>query len=153
MAPVPIPAFADNYIWRLPAQSGRGTLLVDPGDAAPVLAAASAGGWRPDAVLLTHHHDDHIQAVPDIVAATGAEVWGNGADFDNATIIHLAAQNGWRPPWSYRTNRCFRTIRNIKGVDELDVNFKGVEHNALDDARYQAERLIRINNAFGGIFL
>ena len=27
MAPVPIPAFADNYIWRLPAQSGRGTLL------------------------------------------------------------------------------------------------------------------------------
>ena len=28
MAPLPIPAFADNYIWRLPAQSGRGTLLV-----------------------------------------------------------------------------------------------------------------------------
>ena len=82
-----------------------------------------------------------------------AGVWGNGADFDNATIIHLAAQNRWRPPWNYRANRCFRTIRNIKGADELDVNFKGVEHNALDDARYQAERLIRINNAFGGIFL
>ena len=63
MAPVPIPAFADNYIWRLPARSGRGTLLVDPGDAAPVLAAAAAGGWEPDAVLLTHHHDDHIGGV------------------------------------------------------------------------------------------
>lgn len=61
--PVPIQAFTDNYIWRLPGRDGHGTVLVDPGDAAPVLAAADRDDWVPEAVLLTHHHHDHIGGV------------------------------------------------------------------------------------------
>jgi len=57
----PLPAFDDNYIWMLEADDA-GTIVVDPGDAAPVLAAADAG-TAPDLVLLTHHHDDHIGGV------------------------------------------------------------------------------------------
>src|SRR5690606_40572306 len=64
MVPVPIPALGDNYIWRLPAGAGRGTVLVDPGEAAPVFAAAAEGGWEPAAILLTHHHGDHVGGVP-----------------------------------------------------------------------------------------
>ena len=54
----PLPAFDDNYIWTLAGDDGH-ALIVDPGDAGPVLAAA-AEGLRPIAVLVTHHHPDHI---------------------------------------------------------------------------------------------
>lgn len=57
----PLPAFDDNYIWTLDDDDGH-TIVVDPGDAAPVLAAGDAG-LTPTLVLLTHHHDDHIGGV------------------------------------------------------------------------------------------
>jgi hydroxyacylglutathione hydrolase len=58
---IALPAFQDNYIWAIAAEDGR-ALLVDPGQAEPVFEAA-AQGLQPAAVLLTHHHDDHIGGV------------------------------------------------------------------------------------------
>lgn len=60
----PLPAFTDNYIWTLAAPDGQ-AVVVDPGDAAPVLAAADKG-LRPVAVLLTHHHPDHAGGVAEL---------------------------------------------------------------------------------------
>ena len=57
----PLPAFSDNYIWTLADDRGN-ALIVDPGEAGPVLQAAESG-LRPHTVLLTHHHDDHIGGV------------------------------------------------------------------------------------------
>ncbi len=56
-----LPAFSDNYIWTLADDAGN-AVVVDPGEAGPVLQAA-ARGLRPRVVLLTHHHDDHIGGV------------------------------------------------------------------------------------------
>lgn len=57
-SPTALPALRDNYIWTLSGADGR-AVIVDPGEAAPVLAAIEAG-LRPCAILLTHHHPDHI---------------------------------------------------------------------------------------------
>ncbi|WP_134724628.1 hydroxyacylglutathione hydrolase [Paracoccus luteus] len=73
-----IRCLSDNYAYLV--QGGGQTVLVDAPEAGPILAHLDGIGGRLDAILLTHHHDDHIQAVPEIVAATGAQVWGNGAD-------------------------------------------------------------------------
>jgi hydroxyacylglutathione hydrolase len=76
MLPTPLRAFADNYIWTL-EDDRRRLLVVDPGDAAPVLAAAT--GREPVAILLTHHHDDHIGGVPALL-----ERWPDMAVFGPA---------------------------------------------------------------------
>lgn len=54
-----LPARVDNYIWVLSNDQGR-ALVVDPSEAGPVLEAANAGEFEPAAILLTHHHDDHV---------------------------------------------------------------------------------------------
>ena len=56
-----LPAFEDNYIWALVDDEGD-ALVIDPGDAAPVLAATGNGLW-PAAVLVTHHHPDHAGGI------------------------------------------------------------------------------------------
>ncbi|MEJ7688298.1 MAG: hydroxyacylglutathione hydrolase [Variovorax sp.] len=75
MTLVPLPAFADNYIWML--QDGRNAIVVDPGEAGPVFDALGSGQLQLAAILVTHHHADHTGGVAALHAATaGAPVFG-----------------------------------------------------------------------------
>ena len=61
-----IPAFNDNYIWLI-ENSDRRCAVVDPGDASPVLEYLAHHELTLDAILITHHHHDHIGGVPELV--------------------------------------------------------------------------------------
>ncbi|GLU30285.1 hydroxyacylglutathione hydrolase [Trinickia caryophylli] len=75
---VPVPAFADNYIWLV--SNGRDAVAVDPGEAAPVRTYLAQKGWRLSAILLTHHHADHVGGVADLVSEAGVPVYGPAAE-------------------------------------------------------------------------
>ncbi len=71
---IALPAFADNYIWML--HDGRAALVVDPGDAQPVFDVLQRSGLQLQAILVTHHHADHVGGVAALREATGAQVFG-----------------------------------------------------------------------------
>ena len=71
---IPLPAFADNYIWML--HDGERALVVDPGDAEPVFGALQRLGLQLQTILVTHHHADHVGGVDKLRNATGAHVFG-----------------------------------------------------------------------------
>ena len=77
---IPVPAFADNYIWLVRDEASGETAVVDPGDAAPALAEAEHRGWTVSQVWNTHHHWDHSGGNLAMKEATGCTVSGPAAE-------------------------------------------------------------------------
>ncbi|NYT63400.1 hydroxyacylglutathione hydrolase [Alcaligenaceae bacterium] len=71
---IPIPALSDNYIWML--CNNKHAIVVDPGESEPVLAMLDQRNLVLDAILLTHHHYDHVAGVLALQQRTGAAVYG-----------------------------------------------------------------------------
>lgn len=71
-------------------------------------------------------------------------VWGNGGDFDIAILNQKYEGN---PPWKHYNSRCFRTMKAY--LPKVKIDFEGVAHNALDDAKWQALYLMKALNQSG----
>jgi len=88
-----VPAFTDNYVWLFEWQPGT-VAIVDPADAAPVLARVGEVGLAVSHILNTHWHPDHVGGNLAIKAATGCTVIGPARERDRIPGIDLAVDEG-----------------------------------------------------------
>jgi hydroxyacylglutathione hydrolase len=88
-----VPAFADNYLWLVHDKASGETAVVDPGDAAPVLAATADRGWTIGTVLNTHWHPDHTGGNLAVKEA-GATIFGPAVEADRIPGIDVALKGG-----------------------------------------------------------
>lgn len=95
-----IPAFSDNYIWCL--HNDHHAVVVDPGDAEPVMQFCQQNNLKLEAVLITHHHHDHTGGIPQLVSANSAlpvigpandQIRGLTKRVDEGDDVHLNVLN------------------------------------------------------------
>ncbi len=91
---VGVPAFADNYLWLVHDHDSGETAVVDPGDAAPVLAEAARRGWSIGQIWNTHWHGDHTGGNAGVVAATGASLSAPAAECDRIAAVDCQLSEG-----------------------------------------------------------
>ena len=68
-------------------------------------------------------------------------VWSQGANFDICILDHMFRHVGLTSPWKYNAVRDTRTLYDYIPENAWPVR-QGTHHNALDDAKYQAECVI-----------
>ena len=81
------------------------------------------------------------------------QVMGNGPEFDNAILLHAMTEFGIKPAWNHGGNQSLRTAvmfgRLLLDYDpKYELEFEGIQHHALDDARHEAKYLHLIISEF-----
>lgn len=85
-----ISAFEDNYIWLLHYKGDA--IVVDPGSAEPVISTLSALQLELKAILVTHHHSDHIGGVAALIDRYTPTVYA--PQYESFDFEHIAVKNG-----------------------------------------------------------
>lgn len=67
----PVAALKDNYIWALASEDGKRVVVVDPGDAAPVIEMLEQRQSTLAGILVTHHHWDHTNGIAALLEYAG----------------------------------------------------------------------------------
>lgn len=91
---VTIPCRTDNYAFLIHDSVTGDTAVIDVPDAGPIASALDARNWRLTDILITHHHDDHIDGVDELRRAHDARVWGAKADTHRLPRLDVALEEG-----------------------------------------------------------
>lgn len=88
------------------------------------------------AFMYSTYKDNYDRSIKDYEFR--GRVWAKSPVFDLAILRHAYEQLGLECPWAYHQERDIRTVQAF--VDKSDYPlFVGTKHNALDDAKHQAE--------------
>lgn len=87
-----IPAFTDNYLWTL--VEGDAAVVVDPGDAAPVGRFLDEHKLTLTAILVTHHHPDHVGGLAPLLARGDVPVYGPAAEASRIRLLNHPLDDG-----------------------------------------------------------
>lgn len=94
----PVRAFADNYLWLIHSPADPASVaVVDPGDAGAVEAELARAGLTLRAILVTHHHGDHVGGVQALAERHAVPAWGPAREslpcrvqpLDDGDVVHL----------------------------------------------------------------
>ena len=102
-----IEAFQDNYIWLI--HNDQNSIIVDPGDAKPVISALERKKLNLVAVLITHHHADHIGGVM-ALQEKYPHIKVFAPEKDNYDFVNISLKNG-----------------DEINIPELQINYKIIE--------------------------
>ncbi|GMG81094.1 hydroxyacylglutathione hydrolase [Paralimibaculum aggregatum] len=91
---VTVPCRSDNYAYLLRDGASGKVALVDAPEERPIMEALEARGWELDAIWITHHHGDHVEAVEPLRTRFGAAVVGHGADAARLPRLDTAVGEG-----------------------------------------------------------
>ncbi len=89
-----IPCLSDNYAYLAHDPATGQTAAIDVPEAGPIIEALENKGWTLSHVLLTHHHWDHIDGLPDLLAKHPAKVIGAAADAHRLPPLNIALAEG-----------------------------------------------------------
>ena len=131
---VTIPCLQDNYAYLIHDAASSQTALVDVPEASPILAELNQRGWVLSEVWITHHHPDHVDGLPEVLAQYPVKVVGSKGGAHRLPQLDVAVADA--------DNFSF----GGEAVEVLDMSGHTIDHIAFylpaSDAFFTADSLM-----------
>lgn len=90
---IPLLILGDNYSYIIRCTEDNCCAVIDPGEAHPILSYLDTNEFSLNKILCTHHHNDHIGGVDELVQKTGADVYGGIHDASSIPQIGFSLKD------------------------------------------------------------